>query len=59
VLFIEINERYPVTSYLFEFDNVSTGLEMAAKMAKSGKGDKIEEMIERPKKNQAPSNLHF
>lgn len=59
VLFIEVNERYPATSYLFEFRNMITGLEVAAQSVRIGEPGKIDAMIEHAEKKKCPPNLHF
>lgn len=59
VLFIEINEKFPISSYLFELMNISSGLEYAVDLALKGKTEEIKEEILISDSKKVPKNLHF
>jgi len=59
VLFIEVNDKFPMTNYLLEIININNGLEKAVIYAKDGNINKIKQTIMQPSIPQIPRNLHF
>lgn len=59
VLYIEINDRFPMSSYLLELLNISNGLEFAASYAGEGKTDLVFDEVLKPDNSLVPQTLHF
>jgi cellulose biosynthesis protein BcsQ len=59
VLYIEVNEKFPLSSYLFELLNITSGLEYAVDYAVKGKANIIKEEILISEKKDVPENLNF
>jgi Mrp family chromosome partitioning ATPase len=59
VLYIEVNEKFPLSSYLFELLNITNGLEYAVDYAVKGKSGIISEEILKTENKNVPKNLDF